>query len=225
MSASLKKWSWNRSKKNSAFDFPSTCAISKRSVCSAPENPLMKSSMFIQPPTQVPRSRMLLPRASTIWLAFTLRKSICPAPVASVDSLLGRRIEQMRVFALCGDADGFAGPGGDALAEDCADRLSADLRHHLRFGAGRLDHLHRDRKARVVEHEVLGPDAIDRRQSRRRCRRICKGQREATRSIDHEAFALDLPLEQVHRGAADEAGNEEVGRTVVEVEWGADLLD
>src|SRR3954469_1496484 len=87
MSSSLKKCSRNRSKKNSDLLAPKTSRISARSGCSAPENPLMKSSKFIQPPMQVPLRRTPLPWASTIWLPLTLKNSmgVLRFSIASVD--------------------------------------------------------------------------------------------------------------------------------------------
>src|SRR6185437_879265 len=72
-------------------------------------------------------------------------------------ALAGRFVEQVDQRRVRCDADGLAGPRRDALAEGARHRRRAEMRHHLRLGAGRLDDMDGDRHAVIAQHEMLGP--------------------------------------------------------------------
>src|SRR5579883_2498106 len=114
------------------------------------------------------------------------------------------------------------------LAEYCADLPAREFGIDVSIGAGRLDHLHYRRHAlRPIRRDVemLRTHAIDDflpvTPRARRCR-----QPEAVGGLDPSliAAAAQLARNEIHRGRADEAGDEEIGRAVIEFERRADLL-
>ena len=111
----------------------------------------------------------------------------------------------------------------DAVAEDGDHLLPVAPHHDLGFRAGRLDDDDLDGQALRREPEMLRPDAVDGRPSGRGGER--GAERQAQPAVRHEAVRFDAAPDEVHGRRADEAGDEQVVGTVVEVERGADLLD
>ena len=100
-------------------------------------------------------------------------------------------------------------------------------RHDLGLRAGRLDELHRDRDA------VRGRGADARGGCRRRparprrppARRQRQARRRRRRPSSRKPPSCTCPCRKFIERRADEAGDEQVGRPVVELERRADLLD
>src|SRR6266851_1727444 len=112
-----------------------------------------------------------------------------------------------------------------ALAKHGDDVLVRQLRDHLDLGAGRLDHLDLGLGAVIGEGEMLGPDAAhDAAPIPPRGRG--ERQAQAPRPFElREAVGAHRAAQKIHRRRADEAGDEQIVRPVVELERRADLLD
>src|SRR5215210_816583 len=99
------------------------------------------------------------------------------------------------------------------LAEHSNDLLSAKLGKDLGLRTGRLDDDDFGIRAVISNSEVLGPDAIDGGPAFRIGG--CRGQRQldAVWALETSAAVrLDLAFEKIHRGRADEPGDELVVR-------------
>ena len=109
-----------------------------------------------------------------------------------------------------------------AFAKHRDDVLAAQARLDLR--SGRLDHLDLGLGAVVGDREMLGPHAVDGEPAVGSGRRGRERQADAARPVEPGAAVVaDRALEEIHRRRADEAGDEQVVRPVVELRAGAPI--
>src|SRR5260221_9098516 len=135
----------------------------------------------------------------------------------------------MASIVVRGEAKRIPRPEFVALAEDGRHFHVAIFAEHLSIRSRRLDHYHGGGEPLVAlgEHKVLGPRAEDdflaflpTGTARHRHRRA------AVEGHLHLAIrALERSRKEIHRGRADEAGDEDIRRMVVELEGTAALLD
>src|SRR5690606_18999398 len=115
----------------------------------------------------------------------------------------------------------------DPLREDANDVLAPESCETLRFRTCWLDDRHFNRNALLrVYDEVLGADAVDHRSAVHARSQVFD--REHNSSVGHDlgrVTGYDLALDEVHGWRADEPGNEQVGRIVIELERRANLFD
>src|SRR3954451_7074465 len=105
------------------------------------------------------------------------------------------------------------------FAEDRDHLLTTELRKHLRFRAGRLDHDDLGIGAVVSDGEMLGTHAVNDRTPVGRRRRVPERQLDAIRPLEgRTAVDPHMTLQEVHGRRADKAGDELVLGLVVELE-------
>src|ERR1044071_2152379 len=110
---------------------------------------------------------------------------VVPPFMSSGDQSLSRcLVEQMNELRIWLEPDLIARLEWMTLAEHCDDVFAAELGDHLDFRAGRLDHLDGCLCAVVGDHEMLGPDAVDRGASVAVMRR--SGQRQSRAALPLE---------------------------------------
>src|SRR3546814_9914866 len=102
----------------------------------------------------------------------------------------------------------------------------ADTLEDLRFVAGRLDDDDLRLDAVIRERQMLRSDSVDGRLPVARARRAVERQLDAGFGNEaRPAVERNPSLDEVHRRRAYEPCHEQVGRMIVKLEWGADLLD
>src|SRR6266702_1552197 len=164
---------------------------------------------------------MVHPPVNIFWLLLS-HLGYCSA----IQSFTCRLIEQMHERRVRLQSDLVARIELMTLAEHGHDLFTAELGEDLGFRAGRLDHDDLRFGAVIGDGEVFGPHAVNGGLA------LGIGGRRGQRQLDAvgafeagAAVRLHFALEEVHCRRTDEAGNELVGRRVIEFERRTHLLD
>src|SRR5450830_146564 len=135
-------------------------------------------------------------------------------------------IEQMHESGIGFEPDLVARLEGMAFAKGCDDLGIAELGDDLNFRTGRLDDPDHGFGTIVGDGEVLGPHAIDRFATLAAARRCGERQARAAGSFEFEfSIGANGAGQEIHRRRADESGDKQILRPVVEFQRRADLLD
>src|SRR5262245_19019193 len=108
--------------------------------------------------------------------------------------------------------DPLAGADLVALAECGTDLTAAVPGDDLRLRARRLDDDNVGRNPIARELEMLGPDAVYHRAARRLGGNGSERKPVALRRLHRVRVGRDPALDEIHRGRADEAGDEPIDR-------------
>src|SRR6516165_5462689 len=147
-------------------------------------------------------------------------------PLSCVQSLSASLIKEMHEPRMGFQANLIAALEAVALAEDGNDLMVAKPGHDLQLRPRRLDHLHLGLRSILCQHEVLGANAADYVTSIAAAGCARKRQTQAAFALElQSAVCADSAVEKVHRRRANEAGNKQVLRPVVEIKRRAHLLD
>src|SRR3954471_17974283 len=157
---------------------------------------------------------------------FVLGRLVLGSSSASLYAFARRLVEQMNHGGIGLQFDLVTRVELVTFAEDRDDLLTTELRKHLRFRAGRLDHDDLGIGAVVSDGEMLGTHAVNDRTPVGRRRRVPERQLDAVRPLEgRNAVDAHMTLQEVHGWRADEAGDELVVGLVVELERRTHLLD